>query len=164
MRTPDNLYYLDLQYESPANQPQRGQYIVLDDDAKTQYPNPQRKTLCPNPQKETLSTLIDTIIPQDLDTLEPGKWLNSHVVDFYILYMIEKKLDIANRACYFNAVFYNRLKDGQIINYEAVWRYTQHDYLFKYDYLVVPIIEENHWYVAIIWDLPALETVQDGNK
>lgn len=148
------LFGQDLLIQRPPESP-----IVLDDDATTRRPNRQRKIL---------STLIDTIIPQDLDTLEPGKWLNNHVVDLYISYMVEKKLGIANRAWYFNTAFYGRLnrdlKEGQIINYKAVRGYTRHDNLFKYDYLVVPIIEENHWYVAIIWDLPALETVQDGNK
>jgi sentrin-specific protease 7 len=48
------------------------------------------------------------------------------------------------------------LKAGQMINYEAV---RSPDDLFRYDYVAIPIKDENHWYLALICNLPVL-----GNK
>ena len=42
------------------------------------------------------------------------------------------------------------------INYQAVAKWTRSVDLFSYDYVVVPINESAHWYIAIICNLPNL--------
>lgn len=49
-------------------------------------------------------------------------------------------------------------KTGQGINYDSVKTWTSKVDLFSKDYIIVPINEYSHWYVAIICNAPALPT------
>merc|ERR1711881_402662 len=50
-------------------------------------------------------------------------------------------------------------KDSKVrgINYKAVERWTAKDDIFSYDYVIVPINEMAHWYLAIICNLPNVQ-------
>lgn len=50
----------------------------------------------------------------------------------------------------------NSHKGKKGINYEAVQKWTRSIDIFSYDYIIVPINESAHWYVAIICNLPTL--------
>ena len=50
----------------------------------------------------------------------------------------------------------NSPKDKRGVNYKAVQNWTRKVDLFSYDYVVVPINEAAHWYVAIICNLQSL--------
>ncbi|KAF2689022.1 cysteine proteinase, partial [Lentithecium fluviatile CBS 122367] len=59
----------------------------------------------------------------------------------------------------FNTHFFSTLTrrvPGQkgSINYSAVARWTSKDDLFGYDYIVVPINQDAHWYLALICNAP----------
>ncbi|KAF2497140.1 cysteine proteinase [Lophium mytilinum] len=62
----------------------------------------------------------------------------------------------------FNTYFYETLSQKQKgggVNYKGVARWVKDD-IFSYDYVVVPVNEDTHWYVAIICNLPNIEGVK----
>ena len=106
-----------------------------------------------------------TVEWDDLERLDEGEFLNDNLISFYLRYL-ENELevnrpDLAKRVYFFNSFFYERLtsvRAGQKgINYEGVQRWTRNVDLFTYDYIVVPINELSHWYLAIICNLPSLK-------
>ncbi|KAL9099392.1 MAG: hypothetical protein Q9163_005103 [Psora crenata] len=101
----------------------------------------------------------------DLERLDEGEFLNDTLITFYMRYLeyqIEQQNpDLAKRIYFFSTFFYERListrRETKAINYQAVQKWTRHVDIFTYDYVVVPINEQIHWYLAIICNLPALE-------
>ncbi|KAJ4339580.1 hypothetical protein N0V95_007744 [Ascochyta clinopodiicola] len=59
-----------------------------------------------------------------------------------------------DQVYFFNTYFFEALtkntKGRDAINYDAVKTWTKKDDIFSYDYIVVPINENWHWYLAII--------------
>ncbi|KAL2062606.1 hypothetical protein VTL71DRAFT_5678 [Oculimacula yallundae] len=102
---------------------------------------------------------------QDIHRLDEGEFLNDNLVVFYLRWLedhlVKNNPELASRIYFTNTFFYERLtkhgkgKSGGI-NYEAVQRWTSKIDLLKYDYIVVPINETVHWYVAIICNAPKL--------
>jgi sentrin-specific protease 7 len=91
----------------------------------------------------------------DLERLDEGEFLNDQLIDFYMLYLFNLKPQLANKVYIFNTHFFSTLTrkvPGQksAINYSAVARWTAKEDLFGYDYIVVPINQDVHWFVAII--------------
>ena len=101
----------------------------------------------------------------DLERLDEGEFLNDTLVTFYMRYLEhqveQQNPDLAKRIYFFSTFFYERListlKETKEINYEAVRKWTRTVDIFTYDYVVVPINEQAHWYLAIICNLPALD-------
>lgn len=99
-----------------------------------------------------------TVDKQDIERLDEGEFLNDNLLVFYLrkleFDLQTKNPDLAKRVYFQNPFFYERLTTnaprGKKINYEAVQRWTAKVDLFKYDYIVVPVNENVHWYVAII--------------
>jgi Ulp1 family protease len=88
----------------------------------------------------------------DLLRLDDGEFLNDNLLEFYTRYM-EGTFEPKPKQVYcFNSHLYSRLTSGVRgrLNYEAVARWTKDVDLFEYDYLIVPINEYSHWYLAII--------------
>lgn len=97
----------------------------------------------------------------DLERLDEGEFLNDNLIGFYLRFL-ENQLeqrdpDLAKRVYFFNTYFFasltNTPRGKRGINYEAVQKWTRSVDLFEYDYVVVPINESAHWYVAIICNL-----------
>ncbi|OCL13616.1 cysteine proteinase, partial [Glonium stellatum] len=67
------------------------------------------------------------------------------------------------KVYFFNTYFYSSLskpqKGQRAINYNAVQRWTAKEDIFNYDYVVVPINEDAHWYVAIICNLTNINRI-----
>lgn len=111
-----------------------------------------------------------TVYWKDLERLDEGEFLNDNLIAFYLLYLeiqAERADPMTSRKVYmFNTFFYERLtstKDGHKgINYNAVRKWTREVDLFTYDFVVVPVNESAHWYVAIICNLPALQRKLGG--
>ncbi|KFY44363.1 hypothetical protein V494_01504 [Pseudogymnoascus sp. VKM F-4513 (FW-928)] len=100
---------------------------------------------------------------RDIERLDEGEYLNDNLIAFYLRYLQEKsereRPDVFKRVFYLNTFFYPRLTKGKgrkNIDYDAVKRWTSKVNIFEYDYIVVPINENNHWYVAIICNVPKL--------
>ena len=101
----------------------------------------------------------------DLERLDEGEMLNDSLVAFQMRYLEhsleQTRPEIAKRIYFFSTFFYERLTDlprGQKeINYAAVQKWTRNVDLFGYDYVVVPVNQNFHWYLAIICNLPAID-------
>lgn len=98
---------------------------------------------------------------QDLERLRDDEFLNDNLIGLYTRFLEyhfeQKRPDLAKRIYFFNSYFYARLTDrprGQKdVNYDAVSKWTRTVDLFSYDYVVVPINENAHWFLAIICNL-----------
>ncbi|KAL4894496.1 hypothetical protein BDV59DRAFT_175579 [Aspergillus ambiguus] len=144
--------------------------VVFDDDDESfPTPNPKGKVqkwhkplVYPRLGKKKAEVDI-----QDLERLRESEFLNDNLIGFYIRFL-EDHLDrrneeVSKRVYFFNSYFFATLtniprrKKG--INYEGVEKWTRNVNLFNYDYIVVPINENAHWYVAIICNLPVLQRI-----
>lgn len=105
-----------------------------------------------------------TIDSEEIERLDEGQFLNDNLIEFYIRWMeqhiLKSNPEKAKRIHIMNTFFYERLttnKNGKKgFNYEAVQRWTSKIDLLSYDYIVVPVNEHTHWYVAIICNAPKL--------
>ena len=102
-----------------------------------------------------------TVNFDDLSRLDDDEFLNDNLVGFFLRYLEEyldqEDPDISKRCHFFNSYFYEKLrqnsKDKRNINYEGVKKWTEKIGLFNRDFIVVPVNESLHWYVAIICNL-----------
>ena len=106
-----------------------------------------------------------TVEFSDLERLDEGQFLNDNLLSFYLLYLEytlkAQRPEIADRVYFFNTYFFATLmsthKGKKGFNYEGVQKWTRSVDLFTYDYIIVPINEYAHWYLAIICNLTALD-------
>lgn len=103
-----------------------------------------------------------TVDRQDIIRLNEGEFLNDNVLQFYLRYLEEKTKtqhpEVAKRVLFMNPFFYQRLTKGKgrsHIDYEGIKRWTAKVDVFAYDYVIVPVNEHAHWYLAIICNTPA---------
>lgn len=112
-----------------------------------------------------------TVDKDDIQRLDEGQFLNDNIIIFYLRYL-QKNLedsnkDLAKRIYFHNTFFYDKLKPtraGQGINYDSVKTWTSKVDLFSKDYIIVPINEYTHWYVAIICNAPRLLPPLDSHE
>ncbi|KAH2375458.1 hypothetical protein KXV98_006609 [Aspergillus fumigatus] len=101
---------------------------------------------------------------QDLERLRDNEFLNDNLIGFYIRFLEDhlerNNKEVSQRVYFFNSYFFATLtnlpRGKQGINYQGVQKWTRNVDIFSYDYIVVPINEAAHWYVAIICNLPKL--------
>ena len=106
-----------------------------------------------------------TVEWSDLERLDEGEFLNDNLISFYLRYLEQRleaeRPELAKRVYFFNTFFFatltNTHKGRKRFNYEGVQKWTRSVDLFTYDYIIVPINEQAHWYLAIICNLPALD-------
>ncbi|KAH5079787.1 hypothetical protein HBI65_120740 [Parastagonospora nodorum] len=97
-----------------------------------------------------------TVDFHDLLRLDEGEFLNDNLIDFYMIYCFKQNNVPQDKVFFFNTFFYSRLTENTgraSINYNAVKRWTSKIDIFNYDYVVVPINEDTHWYLAIICNI-----------
>ncbi|KAI0840269.1 cysteine proteinase [Hypoxylon sp. FL0890] len=104
-----------------------------------------------------------TVDREDIPRLDEGEFLNDNLLIFYLRYLQHSleatRPDLAQRIYFQNTFFYERLRSSrtnQGINYDSVKTWTSKVDLFTKDYIIVPINEFSHWYVAIIYNAPKL--------
>ncbi|KAF7116318.1 hypothetical protein CNMCM5793_004484 [Aspergillus hiratsukae] len=106
---------------------------------------------------------------QDLERLRDNEFLNDNLIGFYIRFLEDhlerNNKEVSKRVYFFNSYFFATLtnlpRSKQGINYDGVQKWTRNVDIFSYDYIVVPINEAAHWYVAIICNLPKLRGIAD---
>ncbi|KAI3535489.1 sentrin-specific protease [Colletotrichum abscissum] len=110
-----------------------------------------------------------SVYRDDISRLEEGEYLNDNLIGFYLRYLqvhLEKQnKKLSDRIYIMNTYFYPKLTDtkaGRGINYEGVKSWTAKVDLFAYDYIVVPVNESAHWYLAIICHPSKLLKTDDG--
>ncbi|CAI7651914.1 unnamed protein product [Penicillium glandicola] len=100
----------------------------------------------------------------DRERLFRDDFLNDNLIALYMRFLqdhLERtNPDAAKRIYFFNTYLFatltNTPRGERGINYGGVEKWTRNVDLFSYDYIVVPINESAHWYVAIICNLPSL--------
>lgn len=109
-----------------------------------------------------------TVDKEDIVRLNEGEYLNDNLIIFYLRYLQHSleanRPDLAQRIYFQNTFFYEKLKSGRThhgINYNSVKAWTSKVDLFSKDYIIVPINEYSHWYVAIIYNAPKLVPCPD---
>ena len=101
---------------------------------------------------------------EDRDRLRDDEFLNDNLIGFYMRFLqdhLERtNQEAAKKVYFFNSYFFatltNTSRGVRGINYTGVEKWTRSVDLFSYDYVVVPINQNAHWYVAIICNLPNL--------
>ena len=96
-----------------------------------------------------------TVNKEDIERLDDGQYLNDNLIGFGLKYLFEKfssrHPELNRRVYVHNSFFYEKLKAGRgAINYDGVKGWTAKVDLLSYDYIVVPVCENLHWWVAII--------------
>lgn len=102
----------------------------------------------------------------DLERLQDHEMLNDNLIGFYLRFLQhdleQHRPDLAEQIYFFNTFFFATLtasgKGRRAINYEGVQKWTRRGVdIFTKKFVVVPINETAHWYVALICNLPALK-------
>ena len=136
-----------------------------DDDVEDPNPQPAHGGECKRWEKPLVYPRFGKkkaeVDAQDLERLRDNEFLNDNLIGFYIRFL-EDHLDRTNKKAakkvyFFNSYFYATLTNKRPINYESVQKWTRTVDIFSHDYVVVPINEAAHWYVAIICNLPNLK-------
>ncbi|KAG6009661.1 hypothetical protein E4U21_001725 [Claviceps maximensis] len=100
-----------------------------------------------------------TVDGDDILRLDEGEFLNDNLISFYIRYLQSKleseRPELISKVYFFNTFFFEKLKSTKgKINYDGVKAWTAKVDLFSYDYIVVPVNEYAHWYLAVICNVP----------
>ena len=105
----------------------------------------------------------------ELWRLDDDEFLNDTLIGFFLRYLQHRmevdRPDSLKKMHFFNSYFFDTLNKGRksakMINYEAVHRWTRAVDLFSRDFVVVPVNENLHWFVAIICNLPYFKRHRD---
>lgn len=122
----------------------------------------------------------------DFNTLNKDQFLNDTVINFFLKRILDeaKTRDsrIGDSTYIFNTFFYEKLTQGDLNTnttynekssvanakfqqyYENVKRWTSKIDLFKMKNVIIPIHLNSHWFVSIIYNLPALERKLDHDS
>ncbi|KAJ6438473.1 sentrin-specific protease [Purpureocillium lavendulum] len=96
-----------------------------------------------------------TVDDEDIPRLDEGEFLNDNLISFYIRYLqvaLERDSpEVLQKVHIFSTFFFEKLRSTKgKINYDGVKAWTAKIDLFSYDYIIVPVNEHAHWYLAII--------------
>ncbi|ROW15454.1 hypothetical protein VPNG_02366 [Cytospora leucostoma] len=157
LRTPSSLNGCD----SP-----RSQRSLRSNKATLSSPPPLERWTETNPNwsdewKMDLVYERTTVGKGDIERLDEGQLLNDEIISFYIKYLhkqLEQKDEqLARKVYVFNSFFWDKLKPKRgDINYDGVKNWTAKVDLLSFDYIIVPINENAHWYLAIICNAKGL--------
>ena len=94
----------------------------------------------------------------DLACLDEGTYLNDIIIDFYLKFICETVMtkEQKDKTYIFNSYFYKRLtqkasnKTDPAQIHAQVKKWTRNVDIFNKDYVVIPINEHSHWYLAIV--------------
>lgn len=100
-----------------------------------------------------------TVDAGDIVRLDEGEFLNDNLISFYLRYLQVKlereQPEFLKKVYIFSTFFFEKLRSTRgKINYEGVKAWTTKFDLFSYDYVIVPVNEHAHWYLAIICNVP----------
>ncbi|KAL2191176.1 cysteine proteinase [Thermothelomyces heterothallicus CBS 203.75] len=96
-----------------------------------------------------------TVDKEDIPRLDEGQCLNDNLIGYGLRYLFDEHKNTAeglrDRVYLHNSFFYEKLKAPRgAINYDGVKNWTAKVDLLSYDYIIVPVNEHYHWWVAII--------------
>ena len=92
-----------------------------------------------------------TVDADDIPRLNEDEFLNDNIINFYLKWLkvnLERaRPEVLQKVHIFESYFFERLKTSK---YQGVRSWTSKIDLLSYDYIVVPVNEHFHWYLAII--------------
>ncbi|KAI7768940.1 hypothetical protein LZL87_000487 [Fusarium oxysporum] len=102
-----------------------------------------------------------TVDKDDIQRLDEGEFLNDNIISFYLRYLqdqLEKQRpEVLKKVYIFSTFFFEKLRSNRgKINYDGVKAWTARVELLSYEFIVVPVNENAHWYLAIIYNAPRL--------
>ncbi|KAF2090709.1 cysteine proteinase [Saccharata proteae CBS 121410] len=102
---------------------------------------------------------------RDLEYLDEGEYLHDTLIHFYMDWVFRHSQVSETKVHTFSTFFYHCLasKSPTKIDYDRVKNWTRNVDLFAFDYVVVPVHDVNHWYLAIICNLPNLVRKPDND-
>ncbi|GMR37078.1 hypothetical protein PMAYCL1PPCAC_07273, partial [Pristionchus mayeri] len=161
--------------EEMAEKSSTPEIVDLDSDeeeettAKT-APTPVKRK--PNPRDVLMAYKSTTIHFEDMKGLFFDEMVNDTIVDLYLSMMKDDELkpEVRDKTHVFSCFFYKRLTEGMgpLVNYKngdraaafrfasvernygAISKWTRRVDLFNMDYVVVPVVDDLHWYLIII--------------
>ncbi|KJK80684.1 hypothetical protein H634G_03833 [Metarhizium anisopliae BRIP 53293] len=100
-----------------------------------------------------------TVDDDDILRLDEGEFLNDNLINFYVRYLQFKleteRPELLSKVYIFSTFFFEKLRSTRgKVNYDGVRAWTAKFDLLSYDYIVVPVNENAHWYLAIICNTP----------
>ncbi|KAK7204361.1 hypothetical protein BZA70DRAFT_280573 [Myxozyma melibiosi] len=140
-------------------------YDLSEDTAMSTRSQPTRKKLVMGepPLDYRFGNKTTVVSQDDFSRLDDGEFLNDTILDFYLKYTIAElqvhKPDVAKATFVFNSFFYKKLTErvnGGKSGFESVKKWTTKVDIFSMKYVVIPINEKAHWYVAILCNLDKL--------
>ncbi|KAK3403112.1 hypothetical protein B0T20DRAFT_400084 [Sordaria brevicollis] len=112
-----------------------------------------------------------TVDKDDIPRLDEGQCLNDNLLGFGLHYLFEeypnRHSELKKRVYVHNTFFYEKLtaaKSSREINYDGVKGWTSKVDLLSYDYIIVPVNEYYHWWVAIICNPGRLDPNDPGRS
>lgn len=95
---------------------------------------------------------------KDFDRLSGDEFLNDNLILFYLKLIQQNHPELKTKLHVFNSFFYEKIKrfTDKKRDYEAVRSWTTKANLFSKDLIIIPINHKMHWFVAIVYNLPAL--------
>jgi len=99
-----------------------------------------------------------TVDKDDISRLDEGQCLNDNLIAFGFRYLCDefptREKNIEQRVYVHNTYFYEKLRSDKSykgkINYDGVKNWTAKVDLLSFDYIIVPVNEHYHWWLAII--------------
>ena len=96
-----------------------------------------------------------TIIVDDMNRLDEGQFLNDSIIDFYLRYILieDRSLRGVDKTFVYSSFFYRKLTTRSThhpVPFDRVKKWTSKVDVFTLDFLIIPINEHAHWYLAII--------------
>ncbi|EPQ51077.1 hypothetical protein GLOTRDRAFT_141216 [Gloeophyllum trabeum ATCC 11539] len=97
------------------------------------------------------------ITRSDLLRLQPGEFLNDTLIEFglklWVNELRERDPELADQIHVFSSFFYKKLNTrNREEGYQSVRKWTSKFDLFRKKYIIVPINENLHWYLAVIYE------------
>ncbi|CAO3564611.1 unnamed protein product [Mortierella alpina] len=110
------------------------------------------------PFKNSAKSKSIAVHVEDISRLDEGEFLNDTLIEFGLKYIYSnlEALDpeLADQTYIFNSFFYQRLLakpgKGMSSSYDAIKSWTNKIDIFSKKFIIVPIHEHMHWYLAII--------------
>eukprot|EP00038_Savillea_parva_P003897 m.131542 g.131542 ORF g.131542 m.131542 type:complete len:607 (-) comp11316_c0_seq1:364-2184(-) len=120
----------------------------------TRSPKDAAKTLVVWPSAGEKGAIV--ITQGDVDRLEEGEFLNDVIINFYLAYVHRQLPPEAQKKVHvFPTLFYRRLSSERsdphrLKGFKKVRKWTKNVDIFDKEYLLVPICENAHWFLAVI--------------
>ncbi|KAG2362691.1 hypothetical protein BDR07DRAFT_1460735 [Suillus spraguei] len=98
------------------------------------------------------------IMGSDLNRLRPHEFLNDTLIEFglklWLSDLKEQNPELAEQIHVFSSFFYKKLNNKKSLDegYQSVKKWTSRVNIFSKKYIIVPINENLHWYLAIIYE------------